>query len=262
MRAPRNALLPIAALAALILAGAGGAWAQNATYSRAPGVDRAPPSQGNGGYRGGDGGYRGDGGYHGGYRGHGGRGPGIIMAIPRAATGGPYIEDDTVDVTPRHTRQRQRSARRRVPSGAPPAGERRFLPDEVVIEVANSVSTRRIDALQRRFRLSRIERHAFQLTGTTMFRWRIPDRRSVATVVRALERDATVASAQPNYLFTLQQTDGKATSEGDAAQYLGPKGRDSEFGAGLVDAYAAVSAEPAPLAGAARTIVPASAGAR
>jgi subtilisin family serine protease len=41
----------------------------------------------------------------------------------------------------------------------------------------------------------------------------------VATVVRALERDATIISAQPNYLFTLQQTNGKATSEGDAAQY-------------------------------------------
>jgi subtilisin family serine protease len=218
MRAHRNALLPVAALAALILAGAGGAWAQNRTFSRAPGVDRAPPSHGNGGYRRGDGGYRGGGGY----RGRGWRGPGIITAFPHAAPDGPYIEDDTVDVTPhrRHARHhRQRSTRRHGPSGAPPAGERSFVPDEVVIEVANSVSTRQINALQRRFRLTRIERHAFQLTGTTLFRWRIPDRRSVATVVRALERDATVASAQPNYLFTLQQTDGKAASEGDAAQY-------------------------------------------
>ena len=36
-------------------------------------------------------------------------------------------------------------------------------------------------------------------------------------MVRALERDATAASVQPNYLFALQQTE--ATSEGDAAQY-------------------------------------------
>jgi subtilisin family serine protease len=46
------------------------------------------------------------------------------------------------------------------------------------------------------------------------------------------------------------------------AKDLGPKGRDNEFGAGLVDAYAAVSAEHVPMAGAARTIVPVSAGAR
>jgi hypothetical protein len=35
-----------------------------------------------------------------------------------------------------------------------------------------------------------------------LYRWRIPDRRSVATVVRALEADRIVA--QPNYLFALQ----------------------------------------------------------
>jgi subtilisin family serine protease len=44
------------------------------------------------------------------------------------------------------------------------------------------------------------------LAGTTYYRWRIPDRRSVAAVVRALEANNTVASAQPNYLFTLQQS--------------------------------------------------------
>jgi subtilisin family serine protease len=47
----------------------------------------------------------------------------------------------------------------------------------------------------------------------------------VATVVRALEGDRVVASAQPNYLFTLQQsqadsqTANAAKSEGDPAQY-------------------------------------------
>ena len=99
----------------------------------------------------------------------------------------------------------------------PPANERRLVPDEVVIEIANSVSPQNIDALQRRHRLTRIESQTFQLSGTTLYRWRIPDRRSVAAVVRALEADAVVASAQPNYLFTLQQSEAKA--EGDPAQY-------------------------------------------
>jgi subtilisin family serine protease len=93
------------------------------------------------------------------------------------------------------------------------------VPDEVVIEVANAVSPQQIDALQRRHRLTRVESQTFQLSGTTLFRWRIPDRRSVASVVRALEADRMVASAQPNYLFTLQQDEAKAASEGDAAQY-------------------------------------------
>ena len=95
--------------------------------------------------------------------------------------------------------------------------ERRLVPDEVVISVANSVSARQIDALQRRYHLARIESQTFQLTGTTLFRWRIPDRRSVAEVVRALEADRVVAFAQPNYLFAVQQDAAKR--EGDSAQY-------------------------------------------
>ena len=102
-------------------------------------------------------------------------------------------------------RVRHQQANRRGASGAPPANERRLVPDEVVIELPNSVSTQQVDALQRRFRLTRIESQTFQLTNTTLYRWRIPDRRSVATVVRALEGDRLVASAQPNYLFTLQE---------------------------------------------------------
>jgi subtilisin family serine protease len=193
------ALLLIAALAALTMAGS--AFAQNRYYSRAP-IVRAPPPRGEGGYHGG---------YRGGFRRPGWGGPVIIMTAPPDG----YVVDDD---TPRHARHIRRSARRRGPSGAPPAGEHRFVPDEVVIEVANSASARQIDALQRRFRLTRLERRVFLLTGTTLYRWRIPDRRSVASVVRALERDALVVSAQPNYLFAVQQTVGTA-SEGDAAQY-------------------------------------------
>jgi len=51
-------------------------------------------------------------------------------------------------------------------------------------------------------------------------RWRITDRRSVPVVVRALENDATVLSAQPNYLFALQDDSAAAKHEGDPAQYI------------------------------------------
>jgi hypothetical protein len=90
------------------------------------------------------------------------------------------------------------------PIPALPASGHGYLPDEVVIEVANSVSAAQIDALQRRYRLTRVESHKFQLSGTTLFRWRIPGGRSVTSVARALEQDALVAAAQPNYLFAPQ----------------------------------------------------------
>src|SRR5690242_13017862 len=136
--------------------------------------------------------------------------PGIIMAVPQGyPPNGPFIDDG-----PSNSR---RQASRRGATGAPPANERRMVPDEVVIELSNSLSAQQVDALQRRFRLTRIESEPFQLTNSTLYRWRIPDRRSVATVVRALEGDRLVASAQPNYIFTLQQNE--ARSEGDPAQY-------------------------------------------
>ena len=70
---------------------------------------------------------------------------------------------------------------RRARSGVPPANERRYLPDEVVIEVAGVLTERRIQALAS---------HppdpagiaAVALTGTTLFRWHIPDGRYVAAV--------------------------------------------------------------------------------
>jgi len=74
----------------------------------------------------------------------------------------------------------------------PPAGEQRYEPNEVVIEVASATTRQQITALAQRFRLANLESYSFQLGGTTMVRLRIPDRRSVTTVVRTLETDASV----------------------------------------------------------------------
>lgn len=154
---------------------------------------------------------------HGGYRPHPGFGmvvPGIMLTLPRPSHGR-IVEEPFYDEPRRPSRPPQQRTVRRSPSGAPPAGERRLVPDEVVIELANSVRPQQIDALQRRHRLTRLESQTMQLSGTTLYRWRIPDRRSVSAVIRQLEADGVVASAQPNYLYSLQQNGGS----GDAAQY-------------------------------------------
>ena len=220
MRAQYKALLCFGAVAALTLATSAGALAQKYDNRGTPAIGRVAPTATTApaGPRGG--GYGGD-------VGNGRRGPGlgaavpgIIMAVPEFVPqrGGQFIDDGSVnDDRPRRTRQPPQRTTRRGPSGAPPANERRLVPDEVVIEVRNSASAQQIDALQTRHRLARLESQVSPLSGTTLYRWRIPDRRSVTTVVRTLEADNLVTSAQPNYLFTLQQTATK--TEGDPAQY-------------------------------------------
>jgi hypothetical protein len=205
MRTRRNALLLLTALAALTAASIGGACAQGKNYGSGglpgpgPGAGQSPgPSQGNGGYRGG---------------GLGVAVPGIIMTIPRG-------DDRTTDgVRPGKRSPPPQRATRQGPSGGPPAGDGSMVPGEVLVEVPDNVSAQALNAIGRRHRLTLLERQSFQFSGSTLIRWRIPDRRSVAAVVRELESDSAVASVQPNYLYTLQQSAGEVASEGDPMQY-------------------------------------------
>ena len=217
MTVMRPALVCLAILTSAVLAQSAAAQKLKSVGVSRPAASAppaAPPTRG-GGTRGG-----GDGGYHGGGRfgGWGGVATGVIGGVLSAIPPDRVIDDgdDGYDPPPPPSRRQAQTAPRRN-SNAPPAGERRLVPDEVVIELRNSATPAQIDALQRRFRLARISSTPIGLTGTTFYRWRIPDRRAVAAVVRQLEADRLVASAQPNYQFQLQQAEAK--SEGEPAQY-------------------------------------------
>ena len=219
MTVMRPALVCLAILTSAVLAQSAAAQKLKSVGVSRPAASAppaAPPTRGggSGGTRGG-----GDGGYHGGrFGGWGGVATGVIGGVLSAIPPDRVIDDgdDDYDPPPPPSRRQAQTAPRRN-SNAPPAGERRLVPDEVVIELRNSATPAQIDALQRRFRLARISSTPIGLTGTTFYRWRIPDRRAVAAVVRQLEADRLVASAQPNYQFQLQQAEAK--SEGEPAQY-------------------------------------------
>jgi hypothetical protein len=104
-------------------------------------------------------------------------------------------------------------------SGVPPAGERRFVPDEVVVGLPSNFSRRTVDELARRHRLVHVESQNIGLLGTTFHRWRITDRRPVSDVIRALETEGGVSRAQPNYRYTLQQVPTAAATEVELQQY-------------------------------------------
>ena len=103
-------------------------------------------------------------------------------------------------------------------SRVPPPGENRFIATEVLIGLPSNVSEQALDALAAKHRLTRLQSQRIAMTGTTFHRWQITDQRTVADVVRALEADAGVRIAQPNYRFALQQTKRVAVPD-RAAQY-------------------------------------------
>ena len=106
------------------------------------------------------------------------------------------------------------------PSGVPPKDEHRYVPDEVLFELRAGVSPQTIDEIARRQRLQRLASQPLALIGTTLYRYKIKDKRSVPTVVAVLERDARIGTVQPNYLYRLQ---GVQNGPLAGNQYADPK---------------------------------------
>jgi hypothetical protein len=106
-------------------------------------------------------------------------------------------------------------------TGVPPAGETRFVSNEMVFHVGSNVSQQAVDDVARKLGLTTVGSHSVGLTGGTMFRFRVADGRSVAEAVRALEAE-NMGVAQPNYVFKLQQDPKLAarTKGGELGQYV------------------------------------------
>jgi hypothetical protein len=115
----------------------------------------------------------------------------------------------------------------RLGAGLPPAGEQRYVPNEVLIEMSGVVSDLALGNIASRYRLTRLSTLRMSLTNSTWVRWRIPDGRAVPIVVAALGGDASVRWAQPNYLYEIQQYMGASVRPdahyepeiGDPGQY-------------------------------------------
>lgn len=91
-----------------------------------------------------------------------------------------------------------------------------IVPDEVLCEIRTGTPDAEIVALGQRQRLERISAERFDLTGSTIVRYRIRDRRSVPAAVDGLVAEPIVVSAQPNNVYTLSKEAGSGLA---AAQY-------------------------------------------
>lgn len=101
----------------------------------------------------------------------------------------------------------------------PPAAERRFVPDQVLVSFAANVPQQAIVNFAQGQRLALLGIHRLPLINTVLYQFRITDQRAVPAVLGGLQGDARVGAAQPNYLYTLQ-ADGQGAATGDPAQYV------------------------------------------
>jgi subtilisin family serine protease len=90
---------------------------------------------------------------------------------------------------------------------APPPGEARFVPNEVILESHPTVPTPALEVIARRHNMTRLETQTFRLTGRRMHRWRLDGGGTVEAMIRGLNGERLIAGAQPNYLYDLAQNE-------------------------------------------------------
>jgi hypothetical protein len=127
-------------------------------------------------------------------------GVGVTAATPATSSG--YQKTSKGPSNPQINNQRSPSGSRPVRNSAvPPAGEQRYVPDEVLIKLASSVPDATFDAIAQQMGLNRIE--SYTSNGVTMARWKIPGGSTVPAVIRSIEARGFIAL--PNYLYMLLQ---------------------------------------------------------
>lgn len=163
-------------------------------------------------------------------------GPGIIIAIPPAGGGGPpptVILDDEDDLPPRRPPP-PRKTRQAAPSPnrpgfiVPPPGERRLVPNEVLVTTSASLSPQAFDAILRRHRLTRLDTQDFALTGRRVHRLRIDASRSVSAVINGLRGETQLDRAGANFQYALLQAGAAAAGDAAGDQYALAKLRLTE----------------------------------
>jgi len=89
--------------------------------------------------------------------------------------------------------------------GLPPANDRDYLPDEVVVQLAANGADQTARSLTQRFRLTQVDSFDVPGANTRLYRWRIvpTDRRTAPQVVRAIEADRSTVSVSLNYIMRL-----------------------------------------------------------
>jgi subtilisin family serine protease len=117
---------------------------------------------------------------------------------------GPVVEDRIESGPPRTRKLPPERASKKLSRNPVAAADRTFVPNEVLIEIAGQPTGSQVQDIAKKHRLRQVQSQHITLLDTTFYRWRIPDGRSVDTVVKQLSADGGIKSAQHNSIFRLQ----------------------------------------------------------
>jgi subtilisin family serine protease len=90
-------------------------------------------------------------------------------------------------------------------SGVPPRGETRYVPREVVVQMSNTVQRAQVEAVAQQLGVTVVASQSLNASGRTLYQFRSADGSDVSDVIRRLEQNNIVASAQPNYVYRVAQ---------------------------------------------------------
>ncbi|WP_377841870.1 S8 family serine peptidase [Bosea sp. UC22_33] len=139
--------------------------------------------------------------------------PGLAFAQPAGGTGDGKDKRVAPTTSPQQPSAGGTNRSMRVPPGSwlqprtqrsivPAMDETRFVPDEVLFELAPNAEA---EAVLRRYGATLIASQRFELAGVTIIRARIEPGRDLRAVLTAMADDTSITGAQPNFLFELQQ---------------------------------------------------------
>lgn len=90
-------------------------------------------------------------------------------------------------------------------SGVPPRGETRYVPSEVVVQMANTVQRAQVEAVAQQLGVTVVASQSLSASGRTLYQFRSASGADVSDVIRRFEQNNIVASAQPNYVYRVTQ---------------------------------------------------------
>ena len=132
----------------------------------------------------------------------------------------PLMAQLPINPTPGATPSTTTSQRLRSSCNLPPAGETRFVPTEVILDIPANASLSEVNSTAARYSMTPIETSALSLTARRLHRWRIDGSGSVEDAVRNLCAERLITSVQPNYVYALAQ---EQTQLANSEQYAPEK---------------------------------------